>query len=79
MKLTINEKQFLEELKSEFRGDIETRCDGGDFCQSCSLGAKVARGVLSSLIKKGVLDYYGNLPENKDCFNPIYKGVNYID
>lgn len=76
MNLTENEKIFLRELQPEFNG-IETISDGKDFCRECSLGSRKARGVLSTLIQKQVLSYSGNLPENKNCYNPIYKSKNY--
>lgn len=87
--LTEQEKTFLNELnfvhieldfKTESLVDreyIETTGDGEEYCRYSALGARKARGVLSSLMQKGVLEYFGNLPENRDCWNPIYKGENY--
>ena len=79
MKLTENEKVFLKDFIKELeRSKHVENIDGKDFCQNdCSLGSRVARGVLSSLNKKGVFDYGGMLPENKHCWNPLYMGENY--
>lgn len=87
--LTEQEKIFLKELnfvhmgwdaKTETSYPIEcgeTTNDGKVYCRNSVLGARKARGVLSALMQKGVLDYSGNLPENRNCWNPIYKGKNY--
>ena len=35
------------------------------------------RAVLASLHKKKVVSYAASAPENKGCFNPIFKGENW--
>ena len=92
LKLTENEKVFLQEIKKEFYyrkyksmfskeyelvEGCETNDDGKELCRKSSLGSRVARGVLSSLTKKEILSYAGLLPENRNCWNPIYKDKNY--
>ena len=34
------------------------------------ISTKQLRGVVSSLVKKGVVEWYGNDPQNIDCYNP---------
>ena len=36
------------------------------------ISTKQLRGVVSSLVKKGVVEWYGNEPQNIDCYNPIF-------
>lgn len=76
MNLTKNEKVVIEKMQKDAYlvkyGESETDPMDGWF--EDQIINKVLRGVLASLIKKEAITYYGNLPENKHCRNPLCKG-----
>lgn len=79
--LTEQEKTFLKEIKESmeyYSEDSNETCeDGKELCENSVLGSKKARAILSNLMQKGIVNYYGNLPCNKHCWNAISKGANY--
>ena len=76
MELTKLENQVVKCLEAKYASDngIEDNTDISVVANSTKISIKVLRGVLSSLIQKEVVDYYGNEPQNKNCWNPIFRG-----
>lgn len=78
MKLTELEIEMIKELANEYEKyyeeDVEWHNLGWDMDKT---KAKQRRGTLASLTKKEILEYSGLLPENRNCFNPIYRGKNW--
>lgn len=79
MKLTALETIFVEEIKKDqqFVKTGESAWDFGAFTDV--IPARQLRGVIASLTKKKIIDYAGLLPENKHCWCPFYKGINWED
>lgn len=77
--MTELEIKFLNALKSDeqFTKYGESSVDFYWFTNI--IPVKQLRGVVANLMKKGIIDYSGNLPGNEHCWNPIYKGVNWRD
>lgn len=76
LKLTKLEKEMIQKLKEYYEGRWGEENAGFYEVFGWEDGRRY-RGGLSSLIKKEIVVWYGNLPGNEDCFNPIYKGKNW--
>ena len=75
MELTKLENQVVNCLEHEYQVlKFEDNVSISNVENETKISTKVLRGVLASLIKKEVVEYYGNEPQNKNCWNPIFKG-----
>ena len=76
MELTVLEKQVVKCLENEYKVLVrEDNVAISNVENETKISTKVLRGVLASLIKKEVVIYYGNEPQNKNCWNPIFMGM----
>ena len=79
--LTTLEKQVITFLKKDYERNHghQDNTDIYAVVAETNLTIRVLRGVLSSLIQKEVVEYWGNDPRNRDCFCPIFKGKRWIE
>ena len=80
MELTKLEKQVVECLQKEYKVFVyEDNVAISNVENETKISTKILRGVLASLIKKEVVIYYGNEPQNKNCWNPIFMGTKWSE
>lgn len=77
MKLTKLEKEMITMLIKYYEKRGEDNADFYNVFDNNDGKTRSYRGGLSSLIKKEIVEWYGNDPINKNCFNPIYKSKNW--